>query len=129
MTKRRPVATDTKLKAINVHVGKRLRVARNLAGISQQELGKRIGLTFQQIQKYENGTNRIAADTLLLLAKTLNVSLTWFFESSPEYDEAADNTGISKRETLELLRIYHRIPNKKQRRSFRNFLKSLAKAN
>ena len=74
---------------IDAHVGHRLRMQRNLAGLSQGELGKAIGLTFQQIQKYEQATNRISASKLYELSCELNVPVSYFFEGIA--DQKAEN--------------------------------------
>src|SRR5579864_1004335 len=65
---------------IDVHVGARVRLRRTLLGMSQEKLGQAIGLTFQQVQKYERGTNRIGASRLHELAQVLDVSVAFFFE-------------------------------------------------
>lgn len=70
-------------RAINKHVGGRVKLRRNLLGLSQQELGTALGLTFQQIQKYEKGMNRVSAGTLFTLSKVLAVPVSYFFEDIP----------------------------------------------
>ncbi|MDD3288638.1 MAG: helix-turn-helix transcriptional regulator [Alphaproteobacteria bacterium] len=74
------------INPIDAHVGRRLALARYLCGLSQGRLGALVGVTFQQIQKYENGTNRISASNLLRLANALNVSIDWFFEGAEAED-------------------------------------------
>ena len=69
---------------IDVHVGMRLKLRRNLVGMSQEELGKASGLTFQQIQKYERGTNRIAASRLYRLGQLLGVPPSYFYDEMPK---------------------------------------------
>lgn len=68
------------IKGIDVHVGRRLRAARRAAGLTQQDIGQRLGLTFQQIQKYEIAQNRICASRLFLIAEMLGVTVDYFFE-------------------------------------------------
>ncbi len=68
---------------LDVHFGMRLRAARKKRGISQTELGRRENLTFQQIQKYESGRNRISASRLVHMAASLEIPVTWFFEELP----------------------------------------------
>ena len=65
---------------VDVHVGRRVREQRIVRGMSQEQLGTAIGLTFQQLQKYERGTNRISASKLYAIARELDVSVAWFFE-------------------------------------------------
>lgn len=69
--------------AIDVHVGARVRQARMLLSMSQEKLGNALGLTFQQVQKYEKGTNRIGASRLVQISRTLRQSPGWFFEGVP----------------------------------------------
>lgn len=69
---------------VDQHVAGRLRAARKQAGLSQSDAAERLNLTFQQVQKYENGANRISAGKLFLLAQTYGVSPSWFFDGLPE---------------------------------------------
>lgn len=116
---------------IDVHVGHRLRLRRVLLGLSQQRLANCLGLSFQQVQKYEKGTNRVAAGRLHELAQILDVPVGFFFEDPPTFSEkvpapdvrhdplsgsvrAENGPGLDpgfdpKRETLELVRAYYRI--------------------
>jgi transcriptional regulator with XRE-family HTH domain len=110
---------------VDAHVGQRLRLRRTLLGLSQEELGHSVGLTFQQIQKYEHGANRIGTSRLWDLSRALNCSVSYFFEemddttagASPrnltgETEEPAQTRAadpMSRRETLELVRAYYTI--------------------
>ena len=71
---------------IDVHVGSRVRFRRMLLGMSQEKLGEKLGLTFQQVQKYEKGINRIGASRLFDLAQVLGVSVQFFYEEAPSSD-------------------------------------------
>lgn len=115
---------------IDVHVGKRLRLRRTLLGMSQERLGELLGLTFQQVQKYERGVNRIGSSRLYELGQILDVPVSFFFDDMPpseplvpaevgrpglaeegapfEHGEVPD-LPLDKRETLELVRAYYRI--------------------
>src|SRR4051794_34996027 len=73
-------AMDGKPNPIDVHVGARVRLRRTLLGMSQERLGEALGLTFQQVQKYERGTNRIGASRLFDLSRVLEVPVSFFFE-------------------------------------------------
>ncbi len=113
---------------VDVHVGGRVRLRRNLLGKSQTDLGNALGVTFQQIQKYERGTNRIRASRLYQLCHVLDVPIEYFFE------ELEDNTSrrspdnvMLKRETLELVDAYYRIPDPKMRDALRRMAIALAK--
>jgi transcriptional regulator with XRE-family HTH domain len=131
---------------IDVYAGARLRLRRNMLGISQEQLGKAVGLTFQQIQKYERGTNRMGASRLAQMMKILDVTVDWFFESSGGNASAAQRGGFSEgkqakleggpdaqnqilhgRETAELLRAWYRIGDPKQRRQMMTLIKSMGK--
>jgi len=131
---------------IDIHVGARLRLRRNLMGLSQEQLGKSSGLTFQQIQKYERGINRMGASRLFQLAQFLDVPVAYFFEEFiPASTEMLGNIGFAeteqaplgkppllekemlhRRETLELIRAYYRITDIKQRRKVFELIKSMA---
>src|ERR1700740_1303406 len=76
---RKPRASEDQSNPIDVHVGSRLRLRRNMLGLSQEKLGEAIGLTIQQVQKYERGTNRIGASRLLELSRVLDVPVAFFF--------------------------------------------------
>lgn len=79
-----------KPEAVDIHVGKRLELARQSMGVTQQELGEALGVTFQQVQKYLRGTNRISAGKLYEAARFLNVEISFFFAGlDSETDEAA----------------------------------------
>ena len=94
---------------VDVHVGQRVRQCRGLAGMTQQQLGDRVGIRFQQIQKYEAGTNRISASRMWEIAATMEVPVSFFFEGldgqAPDTGEARGDI-LTDKETLELLRAY-----------------------
>lgn len=126
----------SKPNPVDVHVGSRIRLRRTLLGMSQEKLGKAIGLTFQQVQKYERGTNRVGSSRLYQLAKVLNVPVSFFFDDlpaeiagrAPGFAEPAadfDPNPLTKRETLELVRAYHRIPDRAVRRRVFDLVKAL----
>jgi transcriptional regulator with XRE-family HTH domain len=118
--------SDGSANPVDTHVGRRVRLRRTLLGISQEKLGEAMGLTFQQVQKYERGANRISASRLYDLARILDVSVSFFFGDMPADVAAASPARISSgdnivsivaderdptdsRETLELVRAYYRI--------------------
>lgn len=126
---------------IDVHVGSRVRLRRMLLGISQEKLGERLGLTFQQVQKYEKGVNRIGASRLFDLSTVLAVPISFFYEDAPAnearvqpipgFAEAAPADSnilefLSTREGLELNRAFSRISDAKQRRAVLDLVRSLA---
>ncbi len=90
-------------RPVDVHVGGRVRARRTLIGMSQEDLGKRVGLTFQQIQKYEKGMNRIGASRLWHFSLILGQPISWFFEGIGERKRKGDDP-LAKRETLNLVR-------------------------
>ncbi|MDH3474792.1 MAG: helix-turn-helix domain-containing protein [Rhodospirillales bacterium] len=125
---------------IDVHVGSRLRFRRLAVGLSQERLAKSIGITFQQIQKYERGTNRIVASRLHDLARVLDVPVNYFFsdmnegelpESTPSAREEAISLShglMEERETLELVRAYYHIGDQRVRRRLFDLVKSVSKS-
>ncbi len=112
----------------DVHVGGRVRMRRMLLGMSQTKLGDALGLTFQQIQKNETGINRIGSSRLYQLSHILDVPVAYFFEGL-EGDLLAEsfNNVMSKRETLELVKAYYRIPDSAVRDALRKMAKAMAK--
>jgi len=129
---------------IDVHVGGRVRLRRTLMGMSQERLGEALGLTFQQVQKYERGVNRIGASRLFDLARVLDVPIGFFFDDMPDgvggaagglprrtsggfadqQDGFEDDT-LHRRETLELVRAYYRITDPAVRKRVFDLIKSL----
>lgn len=128
---------------VDVHVGSRVRMRRTLLGMSQEKLGEAIGLTFQQVQKYERGTNRIGSSRLYDLSSVLDVPIGYFFEDLGDWqgakasgkarafaEEQADYEldPMAKRETLELVRAYYRIKDPAVRKRLFDMCKALASA-
>lgn len=125
---------------VDVHVGQRLRQRRVLVGLSQEKLARMVGITFQQVQKYERGANRIVASRLYQLAKVLDVPVSYFFDeisalaandtSAVEVtSESAEGYGhdiMAERETLELVRAYYGIQDDRVRRRAFELLRTLA---
>ncbi len=92
-------------RPVDVHVGGRVKARRTLIGMSQEELGKHVGLTFQQIHKYEKGMNRIAASRLWQFSLILGQPLSWFFEGIGERKRKVGDL-LAKRETLKFVRYF-----------------------
>ncbi len=90
-------------RPVDVHVGGRVKAGRTLIGMSQPELGKHVGVAFQQIQKYENGMNRITASRLWVISLVLRRPISWFFEGIGERKRKVGDL-LAKRETLRLVR-------------------------
>lgn len=110
---------------IDEFVGRKLRRRRRILGLTQKELGARIGVRFQQIQKYECGANRITSSRLFELARALDVAIGYFFEGlsspavvAPANDAFAPSGGdvMSQKETLDLVRAYYRLGERPRRR-------------
>lgn len=74
------VISNVESQKINQHIGKRIKLARISLGMTQERLSAYLGITFQQVQKYENGKNRVSAGSLLLISKFLNIDISYFFE-------------------------------------------------
>lgn len=128
---------------VDVHVGSRVRLRRTMLGMSQEKLGEGIGLTFQQVQKYERGANRIGASRLYDLSRVLDVPVSFFFDDiNPSVANAAEARlggmiaeppspayeadPMMRRETLELVRAYYRIGDPQIRRRLFDLAKAIA---
>ncbi|WP_425091950.1 helix-turn-helix domain-containing protein [Tropicimonas sp. S265A] len=108
---------------VDVHVGKRIRHRRWMVGMTQQQLAERVGIKFQQIQKYETGMNRVSASRLWEISAALKVQPSFFFEgigNDAEANTVPDLPGdlLSDKEALELVRSYYAIPETQRRRLF-----------
>jgi transcriptional regulator with XRE-family HTH domain len=129
--KKKPNPTD-------VHVGSRIRLRRNMLGMSQEKLGESLGITFQQIQKYEKGTNRVGASRLQAIANILGVPVSFLFEDAPGQAPASGkgfaedhpaNFALdfcSSMEGLQLNRAFVKIQDVKVRRKVIELVKALA---
>ncbi len=136
---------------IDIHVGNRIRLRRTLLGLSQEKLASLLGLTFQQIQKYERGMNRVGASRLWDLSRVLEVPVNFFYEdmdkeiasksprmfslsdSQPEYlkedDEAVyDADPMQRKETIELVKAYYKIPNRKAAKHMFDLIIAMSKS-
>ncbi|MEM7399223.1 MAG: helix-turn-helix domain-containing protein [Pseudomonadota bacterium] len=124
---------------IDAHVGSRVRLRRMLLGMSQERLGDSMGLTFQQVQKYEKGANRIGASRLYHISKILDVPVGFFFEDAPGIDENSSTPGMSEpeseafileflntREGLELNRAFTKISSARIRKNIVDLVRSIA---
>jgi transcriptional regulator with XRE-family HTH domain len=105
---------------VDAHVGKRIRHRRWMVGMTQQQLADRVGIKFQQIQKYETGMNRVSASRLYEIAAALEVSIAFFFEGLEDGTQgrAAGADILGDREAMELVRAYYAIPEAQRRRLF-----------
>ena len=105
---------------VDVHVGKRVRHRRWMVGMTQQQLAEKVGIKFQQIQKYETGMNRVSASRLWDIAEALGVPVSFFFEglSTQELGAEAHGDILTDKEALELVRAYYSIPETQRRRLF-----------
>ena len=139
---------ETGPSPMDVHVGARIRLRRTLMGMSQERLGDALGLTFQQVQKYERGVNRVGASRLFDVSKALDVPISFFYDDMPEtlaathgqqlgrfvpkppgFSETQESFGeeqLHKRETLELVRAYYRITDTAVRKRVFELIKSMA---
>ena len=106
---------------VDVHVGKRIRHRRWMIGMTQQQLADKVGIKFQQIQKYETGMNRVSASRLWDISDALGVSISFFFEGLSGESKATNEVAgdiMSDKEALALLRSYYAIPEAQRRRLF-----------
>ncbi|HCM83507.1 MAG TPA: helix-turn-helix transcriptional regulator [Alphaproteobacteria bacterium] len=123
---------------VDTHVGKRLRMLRKLKNISQEKLAQALGLTFQQVQKYERADNRIGASRLWEIAQVLGVAPSYFYEGygkqtrAPAYglaedsDNSADDV-MQRSETLKLVSLYYQIKDEATRKQVLEMVKTLGK--
>jgi transcriptional regulator with XRE-family HTH domain len=124
---------------IDIHVGTRVKLRRTLLGLSQEKLGEALDLTFQQIQKYERGANRIGASRLHQLSRVLDVPVSFFFDDMAETGDRPQPVGggapgqpaiepdlTARRETMELVRAYYRIPEPGVRKRLFDLIKAVA---
>ena len=128
-------------KAMDIHVGNRLRMRRSILGWSQEKLADSVDLTFQQVQKYERGANRVSASRLYDFSRVLDVDVSYFFEQYDEkqkpanfkygfadtdQDEFLDTGKWYDKETLELIRLYYSIQDQKVRRNLVKMIQNMA---
>jgi transcriptional regulator with XRE-family HTH domain len=130
----RPQQTGKRPNPTDIYVGSRVRMRRKMLGLSQEKLGEKLGITFQQIQKYEKGTNRVGASRLQAMAAALDVPISFFF---PDTAPTAEGGGLqeegaaflsdfmSSSEGLELSRAFVRIRNTKVRRKLVELVRTL----
>lgn len=120
---------------IDIHVGGRIRMRRTMLGLSQEKLGEGLGITFQQIQKYEKGTNRVGASRLQNIATILNVPVSFFFEAAPGEDAGRASRDLessvvveflSSTEGLQFNRSFAKIKDPKVRRKVVELVKALS---
>ena len=131
------IENKKKPNPIDIHVGSRIRLRRTMLGMSQEKLGESLGITFQQIQKYEKGTNRVGASRLQNISSILNVPVSFFFEDAPGDQsgqsgmaEASSSNYVvdflSSSEGLQLNRAFVKISDPKVRRKVVELVKALA---
>jgi len=135
-----PTKKKGRANSIDEHVGLQLRQRRALLGYSQEKLAEKVGITFQQIQKYENGANRVSASRLYEFSKVLDIPVNFFFDnygaeniaalgfsdSDQSPFEGSQDDVLKRKETLELIRVYYSIQNPKLRKDLFKLVKSMA---
>ena len=124
---------------VDIHVGARVRMRRKDLGLSQEALAETIGLTFQQVQKYERGTNRISASKLYEIGRTLKVPLAFFYDdytdnpADPDFVESASERSVSDflttAEGIELSAVFPKLKSGAQRRKILELVRTLADDN
>jgi transcriptional regulator with XRE-family HTH domain len=117
---------------IDVHVGKRIRLRRLLLGMNQETLANGLGLTFQQVQKYEHGANRVSASRLSAMAEILGAPISYFFGELPtagtevSAEDQARRERLEQPETIEFIRLYYAISDPIVRHQFLEMIKAIA---
>ena len=134
------VEPDRSPNPIDVHVGLQVRLRRKELKISQEKLAETLGLTFQQVQKYERGTNRISASKLYEIARSLRVSIAWFFEGLSDPQEGRGKGGVDydmapttqsflmTPEGIDLANLFPKIEHPRVRRRLVDLVRSLTEA-
>ena len=127
---------DNQSNPVDLHVGGRVRMRRKFLGLSQTDLADSLGLTFQQVQKYERGSNRISASKLFEIARTLKVPVAYFFEGygqneavegfTESQSEQAVHGFLMTTEGIEIAEAFPRIKNAKHRRKVMELVRTLA---
>ena len=119
---------------VDVQVGARVRTRRLLIGMNQETLARALGLTFQQVQKYEGGANRVSASRLSQIAEILGVSISYFFNdlepdgAEPSRREVESRERLQRPETIELIRSYYAIADQEIRHQFLEMVKAVAQS-
>ena len=119
---------------VDVHVGARIRTRRLLLGMNQETLANALGLTFQQVQKYEGGSNRVSASRLAEMAEVLGVPIAYFFNDlemagdPAEAEEAEFREMLQRPDGIELIRWYYAIADPEVRRQFLEMVKTVAQS-
>ena len=116
---------------VDTHVGQRIRDKRNERGMSQTEVANALGVTFQQVQKYERGTNRVGASRLFDLSRILSVPIQYFFaglnnQSTPIEKEDDNVIHLMKPDTVELVEAYYKVENLQVRRQILSTIRSIS---
>ena len=127
--------TDRSPNPVDLHVGTRIRMRRKLLGISQERLADDLGLTFQQVQKYERGANRVSASKLYEIARSLKTSIAYFFEGLADPANPGEESDSGEQsvhdflmtpEGLELAGLFPRVPQPRIRRRILELVRSMA---
>lgn len=130
--RRRPTIAEAGPDPIDVHVGAKIRERRLVLGMSQETLGDRLKISFQQLQKYERGANRVSASTLHRLTQILDAPISYFFDGAPSEGNVSPPTDaekLPKREELELMRDFSMITNRRLRDRIRRLVGAIAREN
>lgn len=138
------LGTVSEVNPLDLHIGDKLRVRRSQLGLTQNNLAKLLGLTFQQVQKYEHGTNRLSASRLFETAHALKVPVTYFFEDAPviktpsfagmsesEQDAIEDapeeqELDFGSKETIELVRAYYKVQDSNKRKKILDLIRVMS---
>ena len=118
--------------SIDIHVGSRIRLRRVMLGLSQEKLGDGLGITFQQVQKYEKGTNRVGASRLQHISELLDVPISYFFEGVPDASQdrapvapSALSQFLNSKEGISLAKAFSAIEDTRVRRRVLELVQSL----
>lgn len=118
---------------VDIHVGSRVRLRRTVLGMSQERLADQLGITFQQVQKYENGSNRVGASRLFAISNVLSVPVSYLYDGyQANITEVSEEVSefdrhMNSRESIELIKSYYKVEDEKVRKKLLDLIKSMAK--
>lgn len=134
---------ERKPRPVDIHIGKRIRMRRSLMGVSQEKLAEALGVSFQQVQKYERGANRVSASRLYQIGKTLDVPVAYFYQeftdkpvkqgprpglSDNEQEDILSEDILYEKETIELIRLYYSLEDERKRRDLLKIMRSMVES-
>ncbi len=129
------ITTKDEEALLDIHIGKQIRSRRLFLGLNQTEVAEKLGVTFQQIQKYEKGKNKMTANRLYQLSLILDISINYFFEDFNRNQDSLQETGAEfthykkedkrRADSMKLLNLFHKISNNRTKKKLLHFLETI----